>query len=371
MISMGGATGQRDAGHTVITPRTPSPVGGGADQVVHLQVRQPAVQLAGGDLALPSAAPLAGEFGDGDGAFRVGGDELQGNEGVGEFPGSAGGRGVGGRVSGATASCAPHTVEDRAGAGSSARGRRLARALQAGALPLGLCAGAAQGAGAALRADLRPWVPPGWGLIASARGDLDGDGRADTALVLQKQDASRVRPVDGPGGPQVDLNERRLQVLLARPGGGYRAVFTSDKTLPPEGDEDNPCVVDPFLERHLRIRHGLLVLRFDHWASCGSWGRSSSQWKFRFDPARPGLRVIGYDATQSTRNAPGMNRLSVDLLQGRFWARVSPEEGVYAGRRSWQGRLLGNPVLYLGDTLPECRVVEGDDSRCGSVTSGR
>jgi hypothetical protein len=97
---------------------------------------------------------------------------------------------------------------------------------------------------APVRPDLRPWVPPGWGLIASARGDLDGDGRADAVLVLQKQDAGRVRPVDGPGGPQVDLNERRLQVLLARPGGGYRRVFSSDQTIPPEGNEDNPCVVD-------------------------------------------------------------------------------------------------------------------------------
>lgn len=273
---------------------------------------------------------------------------------------------MGGRVSGATASCAPHTVEDRAGAGSSARGRRLARALQASALLLGLCAGAgaAQGAGAPLRADLRPWVPPGWGLIASARGDLDGDGRADTALVLQKQDASRVRPVDGPGGPQVDLNERRLQVLLARPGGGYRAIFTSDKTLPPEGDEDNPCVVDPFLERHLRIRHGLLVLRFDHWASCGSWGRSSSQWKFRFDPARPGLRVIGYDATESTRNAPGMNRLSVDLLKGRFQAQFWREREGAVRQHSEAGQVPTDPAFYLDDTLPECRVVRQSHAKC-------
>jgi hypothetical protein len=212
--------------------------------------------------------------------------------------------------------------------------------------------------GAPMRADLRPWVPPGWGLIASARGDLDNDGRPDAVLVLQKQDPHRVRPVDGPGGPQVDLNERRLQVLLARPGGGYRAVFTSDQTIPPEGNEDNPCVVDPFIDRYLRIRRGLLVLRFEHWASCGGWGRSSSQWKFRFDPARPGMRLIGYDATESVRNAPGMDRLSVDLLKGRFWAQRSQEEGAGVRQRSEEGRVPTDPALYLNDTLPECIVMD-------------
>ena len=271
-----------------------------------------------------------------------------------------------GGVGRATASCAPHTAEDRVAADSSAQGRRLTRALAAGALLLGLCASACavQGAGAPVRADLRPWVPPGWGLIASARGDLDGDGRADAALVLQKQDAGRVRPVDGLGGPQVDLNERRLQVLLARPGGGYRSVFSSDQTIPPEGNEDNPCVVDPFIDRHLRIHRRLLVLRFEHWASCGGWGRSSSQWKFRFDPARPGMRLIGYDATESVRNAPGMDRLSVDLLQGRSVVTRSPEEATPVRHRSVQGRLLGPQVLYLGDTLPDCRVVDRADARC-------
>lgn len=263
-----------------------------------------------------------------------------------------------GGVGRATASCAPHTAEDRVAADSSAQGRRLTRALAAGALLLGLCASACavQGAGAPVRADLRPWVPPGWGLIASARGDLDGDGRADAALVLQKQDAGRVRPVDGLGGPQVDLNERRLQVLLARPGGGYRSVFSSDRTIPPEGNEDNPCVVDPFIDRHLRIHRRLLVLRFEHWASCGGWGRSSSQWKFRFDPTRPGMRLIGYDATESVRNAPGMDRLSVDLLKGRFQAQWSREEEGRVRQRSEAGRVPTDPALYLDEALPECRV---------------
>ena len=77
---------------------------------------------------------------------------------------------------------------------------------------------------APLRADLRPWVPPGWGLIASVRGDLDKDGRPDAVLVLQRQDLHKVRAVDGLGGPRVDLNERRLQVLLARPGAPEPAI---------------------------------------------------------------------------------------------------------------------------------------------------
>ena len=268
---------------------------------------------------------------------------------------------VDGCLGAAAASCAPHVVEDRTDLNSSARVRRLGGFGVAGTLLLSLCANALS---APVRPDLRPWVPPGWGLIASARGDLDGDGRADAVLVLQKQDAGRVRPVDGPGGPQVDLNERRLQVLLARPGGGYRRVFSSDQTIPPEGNEDNPCVVDPFIDRHLRIRQGLLVLRFEHWASCGSWGRSSSQWKFRFDPTRPGMRLIGYDATESTRNAPGMDRLSVDLLKGRSVVTRSPAEATPARQRSAQGRLLGPQMLYLGDTLPDCRVVDRGDARC-------
>jgi hypothetical protein len=100
------------------------------------------------------------------------------------------------------------------------------------------------------------------------------------------------------------------------------------------------------------------MLRFEHWASCGGWGWSSSQWKFRFDPARPGMRLIGYEAMESARNAPGMGRLSIDLLQGRFWAQRSQEEGASVRQRSEEGRVLTDPALYLNDTLPECIVMD-------------
>jgi hypothetical protein len=219
-------------------------------------------------------------------------------------------------------------------------------------------------ASAHVSADFRPWVPKGWGLVASARGDLDRDGRADAVLVLQKKDASKVLPVKGLGGPTMDLNERRMLVLLAT-SGGYRSVFSSDKVIPPAGTADNPCVVDPFLEQRLRIRKGVVMLGFDHWSSCGSWGMSSSRWTFRYDPARQGLRLIGFDATEQQRNAPGVSRLSVNLLTGQALVVHSPGEESTLPPQTAKGRVLGESVFMLGDTLPECQAVGADDVRCG------
>jgi hypothetical protein len=123
-------------------------------------------------------------------------------------------------------------------------------------------------------------------------------------------------------------------------------------------------VVDPFLERRLRIRKGVVMLAFDHWSSCGSWGMSSSRWTFRYDPARQGLRLIGFDTTEQQRNAPEVSRLSVNLITGRSIVVQSLREAADVQQHRAHGILIAERVLYLGDTLPECQAIDDGNTVC-------
>lgn len=75
-------------------------------------------------------------------------------------------------------------------------------------------------------AALAEFVPPGWKLAQEVRGDLDGNGSADAALVL----ARLPLPEDEPPLSDDDLyRDRVLLVVLAAPNGRYRRVgFSGD-----------------------------------------------------------------------------------------------------------------------------------------------
>jgi hypothetical protein len=73
--------------------------------------------------------------------------------------------------------------------------------------------------------DIERFVPQGWTPTQTVEGDINGDGRADLAAVLLRDDS-------GNGDMAVEPSRRGLLVLFADPAGGYRYQDFAREALP-------------------------------------------------------------------------------------------------------------------------------------------
>lgn len=153
----------------------------------------------------------------------------------------------------------------------------------------------------------------GWTVEAKASGDLDGDGKADAALVLHGTDPKLVlRNADGLGPDELDTNPRILAVALATETGFRLAV--QNATLIPRRQE--PTIADPFSpDGELAIARGAVRVAISYFASAGGWGTADVAFTFRLGDGT--LRLIGYDRTDIQRNSGEMEKVSVNYLSGR------------------------------------------------------
>ena len=155
------------------------------------------------------------------------------------------------------------------------------------------------------------FVPAGWRLEAEARGDLDGDGRADVAFILRGTDPAGVVPVSL-CGERLDTNLRVLAVAVAKPGGGYRLADDDAELIP---RATNPCAADVLEEGGIAIRDGVLRVTLYRFYSMGSWETGTNAFAFRLD--EEGLRLVGYDYFGAVRNSGETYQVSVNYLTGR------------------------------------------------------
>ena len=125
-------------------------------------------------------------------------------------------------------------------------------------------------------ATLAGFVPKGWLLETSATGDLNGDKRADAALVLHMNDPRNRIPSFADSDRRYDTNPRILVVAFARLGGGYEAAAVDHKLIP---RLENSSQDDPFDE--VSIKSGVLGVKMHHFMSAGGWEAGGSSYSFR------------------------------------------------------------------------------------------
>ncbi|WP_337877815.1 hypothetical protein [Caldimonas sp.] len=114
-----------------------------------------------------------------------------------------------------------------------------------------------------------PWMSSGYLLFSHHEGDLDGDGIADAALVLESSDKSM----------------RRLVILKGLPDGSFARTGVSDGViLCGECNGSFRTTEDPFKE--VILQKGKLVVRHevaggDHWERllAFAWSRRDKQWQ--------------------------------------------------------------------------------------------
>lgn len=158
-------------------------------------------------------------------------------------------------------------------------------------------------------ASAQGFVPPGWSLVASRRGDLNGDGAADLVLLLRMNDPANILSI--PLGDRIerfDTNPHLLLIAFAEPRGFYRLAVSNRGLFPrPErpwtGDE-------PPGEDTLRLERGSLLLNF-------TYLRGWAAYRFRWQGGP--FRLIGYDRGGASGGC--VERISINYLTGR--ARVT------------------------------------------------
>ena len=164
----------------------------------------------------------------------------------------------------------------------------------------------------ACAAGFSDYVPKGWKIIKSVKGDLNGDNQADAVLVLQKQDKANIIPNDYMGPPELDTNPRMLKVLFKQ-AGGYKTAVENTTLIPPESDKDNGCLADPLSD--VSINKGRLKVHFEWFYSCGSWWMSHSDYLFRYQNDR--FLLIGYSHYEYHRASGEINEYSDNYLTGK------------------------------------------------------
>ena len=154
----------------------------------------------------------------------------------------------------------------------------------------------------------------GWEIAQEAHGDLDGDGRAEAVLVIHQNDPQFVKENDSLGAQRLDLNPRAL-LILKREGEGWRQLARTDTLVPPAGSLDAPCLADPLEDGGVAIVDGVLSVAFHYWLSCGSYGVTTRDYKFRLQEGR--FRLIGFDRLEFSRASGRGDEVSINYLTGR------------------------------------------------------
>ena len=146
------------------------------------------------------------------------------------------------------------------------------------------------------------FVPVGWVLTQWVQGDLNGDGRADVAAVLLRDNSVAGNPADQPGS-------RGLLVLFADASGGYRYQDLAPAALPCatclSANPDTSDFALAIADQRLTV----------------GWSRDYPshvrvKLTIGYDPERRALRLLG-DETVTTNSASGQaSRLTRDYVAG-------------------------------------------------------
>ena len=164
------------------------------------------------------------------------------------------------------------------------------------------------------KAKYQSFIPHNWKLMEKVQGDLNGDGQADLALIIEKANPENIVKNDSLGSPELNLNPRKLLVLLKKPQ-AYQLAASND-FLPAEGDTESPCLADPLAEGEaLAIKNGLLKIGLHYWLSCGSWYVSNHLYTFRYQDQS--FKLIGYDSNDFHRASGDITERSINLLTGK------------------------------------------------------
>ena len=163
--------------------------------------------------------------------------------------------------------------------------------------------------------DVKGFVPPGWKIEETVKGDLNGDSVPDYALKLVEDKPSKSAD-DMPND-----RDRALVVVLAGKDGKLARAGVADKLLQCTscGGAFYGVVEAP---ANVSIAKGVLVVNQDH----GSRNVTETTYRFRFEPDTGRFALIGFDLSDRDRLTATTVTESTNYLTGlRVTTRGSGE----------------------------------------------
>ena len=154
------------------------------------------------------------------------------------------------------------------------------------------------------------FIPKGWKILRTVKGDLNNDKLEDTAVVIEKDDKKNIKKNDSLGPEYLNLNPRALLVVFKQKDGTYVLTGKNDKGfIQSEGDEKNPTLMDTLDE--ISIKNNILKINFNYVLSAGSWAASRTVYTFRFQNNR--FELIGFDNNSYMRNSGEKEEFSINF----------------------------------------------------------
>ena len=143
------------------------------------------------------------------------------------------------------------------------------------------------------------FLPKGFILFETIRGDLNKDGTEDCILIIKGTDKSKI--VTNKYTGQFDRNRRGI-IILFNKNNQYELVLKNQDCFSSE-NEDGGAYFAP--EFSVEIDNGNLIAHYGH----GRYG----YWKYTFRPKNGDFELIGYDAS-SNRGPIIQYQISINFL---------------------------------------------------------
>ena len=152
------------------------------------------------------------------------------------------------------------------------------------------------------------FIPSKWKLLASAKGDLNGDKKDDIAFVIQYKDSVLIEKIEFEEKDTVITQPRILILAFFNPIlKKYELVEQSNSFIL---NHDNPNKSEPFQNNN--IKKGVLRVDFQIFMNAGGWGMSNNSYVFRYQENE--FKLIGADYNYINRGSGETENRSYNLL---------------------------------------------------------
>ena len=137
---------------------------------------------------------------------------------------------------------------------------------------------------------MEDFVPKHWSAIMKVDGDLNKDGLADTALIVEQENPNNISITEY--NDTLNTNPRALLVLFKQENGTYKLAAKNDKGFI-EPPKENSSLLDPLGEGDINIKNNTLRLNFQYFFSAGSWYITNVEYVFRYQNSH--FELIGVE----------------------------------------------------------------------------
>jgi hypothetical protein len=165
------------------------------------------------------------------------------------------------------------------------------------------------------------FVPAGWTVLASAKGDLNKDNVPDAAVILQHKDSVNFVEEWRSGNTLTVVTQPRILIIL------FKSPADNQFHLAEQNNDcvmlhDSPTREEPFQE--MTIDKGILKLDYQIFCNAGCWEITNLSYKFRYQANE--FTLIGADYDSMHRASHASQNYSFNFLTKKRTKNISAND---------------------------------------------